>query len=48
MEYMKQLNKIIKTIEEIPFKEFHISITTETDTFLIDKKKETLPIGFRK
>lgn len=45
---MKQLNKIVKTVEEIPFKEVHIAITTETDTYIIDKIKESRPIGFKR
>lgn len=45
---MKQLNKIAKAIEEIPFKEVHIAITTETDTYIIDKIKETRQIGFKR
>lgn len=44
---MKQLNKIMKAVEEIPYKEFHISITTKTDAYVIDKIKETQIIGFK-
>lgn len=46
MDYMKQLNKIAKAIEEIPYTEIHIDIRTEKDTFIIDKIRETKKIGF--
>ena len=45
---MKQLNKIIKTVSEIPYNEIHIAIKTETDTYIIDKIKESRPIGFKR
>ena len=48
VEHMKQLNKIVKLIEEIPFKEVHIAITTNTDTYVIDRIKETRIIGFKR
>ena len=48
VDYMKQLNKIVKTIQEIPFEEVNISIVTKTDTYVINKKKENNIIGFRK
>ena len=47
MDYMKQLNRIAKAIEEIPYKEVHIAITTKTDTYIIDKIRETQIIGFK-
>ena len=47
VEYMKQLNKIMKAVEEIPYKEVHIAITTKTDAYVIDKIKETKIIGFK-
>lgn len=47
MEITKQLNKILRIINEIPYKEIHIAITTKTDTYIIDKVKETKIIGFR-
>ena len=47
VDYMKQLNRIAKAIEEIPYKEVHIAITTKTDTYIIDKIRETKIIGFK-
>lgn len=47
MEITKQLNKILRIINEIPYKEVHIEITTKADTYIIDKINETKIIGFR-
>lgn len=46
MDYLKQLEKIDKIIETIPYKTAHIEIKTETDTFILNKEKETKVIRF--
>lgn len=47
MEHLKQLKKIDKIIETIPYKEVHIEIKTKTDNYIYDKERETQVIGFR-
>lgn len=46
MDYQKQLNRISKAINEIPYKKVYIEIQTKTDTFILEKHKETSVIRF--
>lgn len=47
MDYQKQLNRISRAINEIPYKHIYIEIETKTDKFILEKDKETSVIGFR-
>ena len=47
MEYVKQLNKISKIINEIPYKHVYIEIETEQDRYTLDKDRKAPAIGFR-
>lgn len=46
MEYQKQLNRIAKAINEIPYKNVYIEIETKTDKYIFEKHKETSVIRF--
>ena len=46
-EFKKQLNRISKEINEIPYNYAYIEIQTETDKFILEKNKKPHPIGFK-
>lgn len=46
MDYQKQLNRISKAINEIPYTNVYIEIHTKTDKFILEKQKETSVIRF--
>lgn len=46
-EYKKQINKIAKTINEIPYEKIYIEIETAKDRFVLEKYKKSNPIGFK-
>lgn len=46
-EYTKQINRIIKAINEIPYEKAYIDIQTSNDRFTLDKNKKVVPIGFK-
>ena len=47
MDYQKQFNRIVRALNEIPFKNVYVEIETKTDKYIIEKHKETSVIGFR-
>ena len=46
-QYTRQLNRISKAINEIPYNYVYIEIQTETDKFILEKNKKSRPIGFK-
>ena len=46
-EYKKQINKIAKTINEIPYEKVYLEIATANDRFILEKNKKSNPIGFK-
>ena len=46
-EYKKQLNRISKAINEIPYEKVYIDIQTSNDRFTLEKNKKVIPIGFK-
>lgn len=48
IEYKKQLEKIAKALEEIPYNYAYVEIKTKEDKFIYEKHKDTKVLGFRK
>lgn len=48
MEYKKQLSRIAKALEEIPYTYAYVEIKTREDKFIYEKDKNTKVLGFRK
>ena len=46
-QYTKQLNRISKAINEIPYEHIYLEIQTATDKFILDKCKKTSAIGLK-
>ena len=46
-QYTKQLNRISKAINEIPYEHIYVEIQTADDKFILEKNKKTSAIGFR-
>lgn len=46
-EWKKQLNRITKAVNEIPFERVFIEIETSNDRFIIERNKKSNPIGFK-
>lgn len=46
-EWKKQINRITRAVNEIPFEKVYIEIETSNDRFVLEKNKKSNPIGFK-